>query len=185
MPGNREAYAFIDGQNLHLSVRDQGWVLDYRAFRRYLTDKFHVSGAFYFIGFLATNADLYELLQREGYILVFKPTLMVRGVLKGNADAELVLHAMIEFQNYDQAAIVSGDGDFHCLVKYLRAKGKLGKLVVPDDTRYSSLYRNYTSDIMGLNKLKAKLELKKREAQPQDGTFWIASHRDLSTYLRL
>jgi uncharacterized LabA/DUF88 family protein len=164
MSGSHQAYAFIDGQNLHLSIRSQGWTLDYGAFRRYLTDKFHVSRAFYFIGFLATNADLYELLQREGYILIFKPTLMVRGVLKGNVDAELVLHAMIEYENYEQAVIVSGDGDFHCLVKYLKAKGKLGKLIVPDDTRYSSLYRNYGSDIMGVNKLRGKLELKKREA---------------------
>ena len=164
MSGSRQAYAFIDGQNLHLSIRNQGWTLDYRAFRQYLADKFRVSKAFYFIGFLATNADLYECLQREGYILVFKPTLMVRGVLKGNVDAELVLHAMVEYENYEQAVIVSGDGDFHCLVKYLKTKGKLGKLVVPDDTRYSSLYRNYRSDIMGLNKLRGKLELKKREA---------------------
>jgi uncharacterized LabA/DUF88 family protein len=89
---------------------------------------------------------------------------MVRGVLKGNVDAELVLHAMIEYENYEQAVIVSGDGDFHCLVKYLKTKGKLGKLIVPDDTRYSSLYRNYGSDIMGVNKLRGKLELKKREA---------------------
>lgn len=166
MPISRshQAYAFIDGQNLHLSIRSQGWTLDYGAFRRYLTDKFRVSKAFYFIGFVATNADLYELLQREGYILIFKPTLMVRGVLKGNVDAELVLHAMIEYENYEQAVIVSGDGDFHCLVKYLKGKGKLGKLIVPDDTRYSSLYRHYGSDIMGLNKLRGKLEREKREA---------------------
>ena len=164
MSGSRQAYAFIDGQNLHLSIRNQGWVLDYGAFRQYLADKFRVSKAFYFIGFLATNADLYEWLQREGYILVFKPTLIVRGILKGNVDAELVLRAMIEYENYEQAIIVSGDGDFHCLVKYLKAKGKLGKLIVPDDTHYSSLYRNYRSDLMGLNKLRGKLELKKREA---------------------
>jgi len=71
---------------------------------------------------------------------------------------------MIEYENYEQAVIVSGDGDFHCLVKYLKTKGNLGKLIVPDDTRYSSLYRNYGSDIMGVNKLRGKLELKKREA---------------------
>ncbi|TKJ39341.1 MAG: hypothetical protein CEE38_00965 [Planctomycetes bacterium B3_Pla] len=33
-------YAFIDGQNLHMSVKNQGWVLDYKRFRRYLTDKY-------------------------------------------------------------------------------------------------------------------------------------------------
>jgi len=157
MPGT---YAFIDGQNLHVGLDKQGWTLDYGAFRRYLKDKFQVRKAFYFIGFVDTNAALYEHLQREGYILVFKPTLVVGGLRKGNVDAELVLHAMIEYENYDQAIIVTGDGDFHCLVAHLKKEGKLRKLVVPDDQRYSSLYRKYTQDVMGLNKLRGKLELK-------------------------
>ena len=33
---------------------------------------------------------------------------------KENVDAELVLHAMIEYPNYDRAIIVTGDGDFYC-----------------------------------------------------------------------
>jgi len=33
-----QTYAFIDGQNLHMSIRDQGWTLDYHAFRQYLAD---------------------------------------------------------------------------------------------------------------------------------------------------
>lgn len=105
-------YAFIDSQNLEMSIKEQGWSLDHRAFRTYLKDKYNVTKAFYFIGYIATNADLYESLQQFGYILVFKPTLEVRGRIKGNVDAELVLHAMIEYHNYDKAVIVSGDGDF-------------------------------------------------------------------------
>ena len=87
----------------------------------------------------------------------------VRGRVKGNVDAELVLQAMIEYPNYDKAVIVSGDGDFYCLVKYLKNKGKLLKLLVPDDRRYSSLYRKLSSYIAGINKLNGKLGLKKRE----------------------
>jgi uncharacterized LabA/DUF88 family protein len=157
-----QTYAFIDGQNLHMSIRDQGWRLDYHAFRQYLADKFDVVRAFYFIGFIPTNTTLYEYLQKEGYILVFKPTLRIGGILKGNIDAELVLHAMIEYSNYDQAVIVSGDGDFHCLVEYLKANGKLRKLIVPDDGQYSSLYRKYMQDIMGLNKLRKKLGVERK-----------------------
>ena len=36
-PGN---YAFIDSQNLNLSIFDQGWKLDYKRFRKYLDDKY-------------------------------------------------------------------------------------------------------------------------------------------------
>ena len=34
------------------------------------------------------------------------------GTVKGNVDAELVLHTMIEYKHFDKAIIVSGDGDF-------------------------------------------------------------------------
>jgi uncharacterized LabA/DUF88 family protein len=47
------------------------------------------------------------------------------GKVKGNVDAELVLHAMIEYPNYDKALIVTGDGDFFCLVEYLIKQDKL------------------------------------------------------------
>ncbi len=154
-------YAFIDGQNLYMSIKSQGWVLDYRRFRRYLTDKYHITKAFLFIGHIPTNADLYKSLQEYGFILIFKPILEIKGRIKGNVDAELVLHAMIEYPNYDKAVIVSGDGDFYCLINYLNNNEKLLKLIVPDDTRYSSLLRKFASDIAGINKLKVKLGYKK------------------------
>jgi len=87
--------------------------------------------------------------------------LEIRGKIKGNVDAELVLHAMVEYPNYDKAVIVSGDGDFHCLVKYLKNNGKLLKLMVPDNSRYSSLLRKFAPEIVGINRLKNKLGYKK------------------------
>ncbi|MDD4894999.1 MAG: hypothetical protein PHW54_06800 [Candidatus Omnitrophica bacterium] len=41
-------YAFIDSQNLNLSIRDQGWALDFKRFRKYLEDKYGVTKAFIF-----------------------------------------------------------------------------------------------------------------------------------------
>ena len=135
---NRNNYAFIDSQNLNLAVRDQGWKLDFGRFRRYLKDKYGVVKAFLFIGYVPTNQNLYTALQEQGYILIFKPTLILsNGKVKGNVDAELVLHAMIEYQNYQKAVIVSGDGDFHCLLKYLKNSNKLEKLIVPNKDKYS------------------------------------------------
>lgn len=124
----QQNYAFIDGQNLHMSIKNQGWVLDYGRFRRYLTDKYNVTKAFLFIGNIPTNADLYKSLQEYGFILIFKPILEIRGRIKGNVDAELVLHTMVEYPNYDKAVIISGDGDFHCLVKYLKKQWKVAEI---------------------------------------------------------
>ncbi len=154
-------YAFIDSQNLNLAIRDQGWALDFKRFRRYLEDKYGVTKAFIFIGYLATNESLYTALQKYGYIVIFKPTLkLADGKVKGNIDAELVLHAMIEYSNYEQAVVITGDGDFHCLLEYLKKQGKLKKLIVPNRHEFSSLLRKFAGDMAFMNDLRGKLEYK-------------------------
>ncbi|MBI4650665.1 hypothetical protein HY745_05145, partial [Candidatus Desantisbacteria bacterium] len=56
---NLNNYAFIDSQNLNLAVREQGWILDFKKFRKYLHDKFNITKAFLFIGYVPQNQDLY------------------------------------------------------------------------------------------------------------------------------
>jgi len=151
-------FAFIDSQNLNLSIKEQGWNLDFNKFRIYLKDKFNVSKAFLFIGYTPTSMSLYTSLQKYSYILIFKPALILPdGKIKGNIDAELVLHSMIEYENYDKAVIVTGDGDFYCLIDYLKMKGKLEKLIIPNKLKYSSLFRKFSSDMLFMNGLKDKL----------------------------
>jgi uncharacterized LabA/DUF88 family protein len=153
-------YAFIDSQNLNLSIQNQGWKLDFKKFRIYLSDKYKVQKAFLFIGYVQTMQSLYTSLQQYGYILIFKPTLdLGHGKIKGNVDAELVLHSMIEYPNYDKALIVSGDGDFFCLVEYLVKKVKLEKLIIPDRHKYSSLLREFKPYMAFMTDLESKLKL--------------------------
>lgn len=138
-------YAFIDSQNLNLAIRDLGWKLDFRRFRIYLRDKYNVEQAYIFIGYLAENSSLYKNLQESGYTCIFKPTVTYRdGMTKGNCDAELVLHAMIELENYQKAIIVTGDGDFQCLAKYLHEMDKLAVLLIPNRRKFSGLYKTNT-----------------------------------------
>lgn len=165
-------FAFIDGNNLKYGVsRDvynnqnekiyEGWELDYKKFRLYLTNKYNVSKAYLFIGQVAGNEFLYSKLQEEGYILVFKPTIPAsegKHETKGNVDAELVLHASaLTYKKYDKAIIVSSDGDFHCLVEYLHYMDKL-LLVMSPSPRYSSLLRKYAHKIVTISNLRSKLE---------------------------
>lgn len=159
MKPNQRNYAFIDSQNLNLSVKEQGWKLDFRRFRKYLEDKYGVVRTFLFIGFVPDQQSLYISLQEYGYTVIFKPTLSLsEGRVKGNVDAELVLHATIEFPNYDQAVIVTGDGDFHCLVEYLKKQGKLCRLLIPNRHKYSALLRRFASDMAFISDLREKLE---------------------------
>ncbi|MFH0795793.1 MAG: NYN domain-containing protein [Candidatus Omnitrophota bacterium] len=89
--------------------------------------------------------------------------MVVNSVSVTNCDAELVLQAMIEYHNYHQAVIVSGDGDFACLVKYLSEKGKLRNLLVPNSLKYSALLKKPAEKrIVFLDELRQKLEYKKK-----------------------
>lgn len=165
-------FAFIDSQNLNLAIRSLGWKIDHYRFCAYLKEKYGVSKAFLFLGYVETNQSLYSVLNKAGFICVFKPTIANHdGVVKGNCDAELVLQAMIEYENYDKAVIVTGDGDFHCLVKYLFENNKLKKILVPNFFKYSALlkerrFRKYTAF---MNDLQVRLEYEKKSPH-KDGT---------------
>lgn len=156
-------YAFIDGQNLNLGIRELGWHLDFERFRVYLREKYGVERAYYFIGYLEENRDLYKALQEAGYILIFKP--IVRdsdGKAKGNVDADLVLQAMIDLPEYDKAVIVTSDGDFYCLVRYLYNKGKLCVVLSPNREKCSALLKKTAKErLFFMNNLRGKLAYKK------------------------
>ncbi len=165
-------YAFIDSQNLNLSIRALGWKLDLRKFRVYLAEKYGVKKAYIFIGFVPLNQALYDNLQEAGFICIFKPTLIYKdGTTKGNCDAELILQAMIEYLNYDRAVIVTGDGDFYCLVNYLLGKEKLKNVLIPNRSKFSALlkWKQFRPYLRYMNDLKDRLAYEKKGPR-KDGT---------------
>jgi len=156
-------FAFIDSQNLNLGVQSLGWKLDFKKFRIYLKDKLNVTKAFLFIGYIKENKYLYEKLKDFGYTLVFKPTLKSRksSSIKGNVDAELVLHtAKIQFRKYKRAVIVSGDGDFFCLHEDLEKEKKLYKIIVPSRRGESSLLKRFRDYKLYVEGMRPKVERK-------------------------
>ncbi len=159
-------YAFIDSQNLNLGIRSKGWELDFKKFRIYLNDKYHVKKAFLFLGYIESNSKLYSYLRNVGYTLIFKPAIRYKKdgkyKIKGNVDVELVMTSMIELKNYSNAVIVSGDGDFYFLVKYLYKEKKLKALLVPNN-KYSSLLREFQESIFILSHKRDCLEKQKTE----------------------
>lgn len=150
-------FAFIDAQNLHIGIQSQHWNLDFQKFRSFLKHRYGVEKAFLFIGFVPGNELLYSALQKAGYILVHKPTVEHQGTIKGNCDAELVLSCMKELENFDQAVIVSGDGDFHCLIEFLAQKKKLLKIGIPNKNCSSSLLKDYSKYFFYVSDFKKQL----------------------------
>ncbi len=152
-------YAYIDGQNLYMGIKNMGWELDWKKFRRYLQEKYQVRKAYIFIGYLSQNKKLYNALKKMDYSLVFKEVIQVNERIKGNCDAELVLQVMIDYEKYEKAVIVSGDGDFACLVRHLKKQAKLQKVLVPNIKKYSALLKKAAAEehLDSMNYLKEKL----------------------------
>lgn len=166
-------FAFIDSQNLNLGIRELGWKLDFYKFKIYLKEKYSVQKFYIFIGYVPGNEKLYLGLQKIGYYCIFKPTLKLKsGKTKGNVDTELVLHTMLEIDNFDKAVIVSSDGDFYCLLEYLLKQNKLEKLLIPNEYKYSSLLKKLNTstknifDFLNQNRLGLEYNFTKMKRLP-------------------
>jgi uncharacterized LabA/DUF88 family protein len=94
---------------------------------------------------------------------------MAGGVIKGNCDSDMVLHSLIRINDFDSAVIVSGDGDFYCLIEYLIFKNKLKILLIPNRLSYSSLLRRFRKYSEYLNDFKERLSIKNKSPD-KDGT---------------
>lgn len=168
-------YAFIDAQNLNLGTSKdvtrngttiyKGWKLDFKKFFIYLKNKFQVDKAILFIGYIKENQKLYDSLISFGYELVYKPSIKNHdGVVKGNVDAEIVLYSSsIYYNSYDKAVIVSGDGDFYCLHKFLVERKKLKTIIIPNKYSESSLLKQFQKYKIFINREKEKLEFKQKK----------------------
>jgi uncharacterized LabA/DUF88 family protein len=162
MPTSSKNFAFIDGQNLHLGLKETGISLDFRRFRNYLHEKWDVTEAYYFIGYMQENQALYANLQRAGFILQFKEVSKDHtGKAKGNVDVDLTLRVIDKLPEYDRAVLVTNDGDFASVVSYLIDKGKFATVLIPNRAKCSYLLRKAAKGhIDYLDEVRGKIERK-------------------------
>lgn len=142
MSKNANNFAYIDGANLHKGIKSFNWEFDYRRFRVWLKEKYGVSQAYLFLGMMPKYKDLYTRLQEFGYTLVFKDVIYDGdGKAKGNCDANIIVHAMQNaYENkFDKAILVSSDGDYTPLVKFLNDKNKIEVILSPYETKKCSI----------------------------------------------
>lgn len=180
--------AFLDGQNLYYGTTkcfscarklkkelkamrlsdcqcSIAWEINFKKFRIYLKENYNVSEAYYFIGFLKeNNNDLYNNLQKAGFIVQFKEHKQTfASKKKGNVDTDIVFEVMKKLlenqEEFDKIVLVSGDGDYKKLVDYLILKNKFKKILFPNRKFASSLYDELGSEMFDyLDGLKTYIE---------------------------
>ena len=145
---------YIDGTNLHRSLKSESKSIDYIKFYRYLNDKYKPESIYIFMGFIEKHKDLYAFLHKIGYELIFKETLQRKGgEIKGNCDAELIVQSLEDhYENsYQQGILVSGDGDFACLIDFWERKNVKVKVLAPNPDSCSYLIRKRNISLTYLN----------------------------------
>jgi len=157
-------FAYIDSANLHNGVLSLGWKLDYKKFRIWLKDKYHITNAYLFMGFVSKYKGLYTYLQEAGFILIYKEvTYDGIGKVKGNCDALLVLKTVCDFyeKNCEKAVIIASDGDYAELVHFLKEKKAL-RMVISPNRKCSYLLRKQNIPLLYLDDQRSKMESVKR-----------------------
>ena len=165
--------AFIDGQNLYMATSKREvnpWDIDLARFRIYLEQKYHVTKAYYFLGFVQEeNNDIYEEIQKAGFVLLFRehnPAML--GTKKGNVDADIIFNVMKKLykkEDFEKVVLVSGDGDYKRMVDFLIEEKRFEKILFPDRNRASSLYKKIGATffaILDAPDVRVKIEVKKK-----------------------
>ena len=144
---------YIDGNNLYRSAKERGFDIDYKKFRGWLRQKYNPENVYLFIGLVPSRTSFYKYLQESGFILIFKQTITVAGVVKGNCDAELVLKTVSDFytKSFTSCILITGDGDFGCLVEFLQENRAIKRVISPDEGKCSILLKNKNIEITFLN----------------------------------
>jgi len=160
--------AFIDAQNLHLWTQTENWKIDFKRFRIYLKEKFKVNEAYFFLWFINDdNQTMYRKIQKAGFILEFRDhNSNMLWKKKWNVDVDIVyqiMHRLLEEDDFNKIVLVSWDGDYIKLVKYLIRKDRLNKILFPNKN-FSSLYRKIQPKYwlnLSIKDVRKKFEYKK------------------------
>jgi uncharacterized LabA/DUF88 family protein len=150
MSEQKNNIAYVDGQNLYMGTAksDPKWIISLARFRTYLTQKYNVQDAYYYLGYVQEGANiekLYETIQKAGFILVFREhNSAMLGKKKGNVDADIIFSIMKRLylkEKFNKVVLVSGDGDYKMLVDFLIEQDRFEKILFPNRRYRSSLYK--------------------------------------------
>lgn len=155
-----QSYIYIDWANLHQWSKSRGGI-DYQKLKQRLCDKYDAKRIFLFLWYIKWKESLYSKLSEQWYTLIFKETLEVDWKVKWNCDAELVIKAVsnvYEDNSIQQSVLITGDGDFACLVDFLLEKQHKVIIIAPNRSYVSYLLKKKNTPVVYLEEQKHKIQ---------------------------
>jgi uncharacterized LabA/DUF88 family protein len=133
-------FAFIDGQNLRFSAKKAGLSVNYGALVSYLRERHDVRLVYIADCYYKSRKPFYKATEAAGVIFCFRrPFRDLSMEWKANVDVDLTIAVLDRIDRYNQAVLITGDGDFMSLIRYLDNRNKFRMLIGPDPANTSHL----------------------------------------------
>lgn len=131
-----KAAVFIDAANVIYSQRTLKWQIDFKKLMDYFKNNYQLDNVYFYFAYVKDDKKqqgFFGKLKQWGYKIRTKEVKLIRQadgniLKKGNLDVELTIDAVEDLKFYSTAILMSGDSDFHALVRYLQNRDK--KVVV-------------------------------------------------------
>jgi uncharacterized LabA/DUF88 family protein len=163
-----KVHVFIDGDNLFFLQKDDlGWRIDFQKFIEFCKQYGDIEAATYYLGTTGDAFDkkaFYSRLASFGYKVVSRPIKEIRTpngdtVYKSNLDMIMVRDMCLAISHYDSVVLVTGDGDFDCILETLAAAGKKFKIISTKRFASSIMKQMAGMDFVDLHEYRKELEL--------------------------
>jgi uncharacterized LabA/DUF88 family protein len=112
------------------------------------------------------RVKFYIKLKEFGFELMLKPVKSYtdeegKTTKKANCDVDMAFHLMKDFNNYDRAIVLTGDGDFLPVLKYLKLENKYIFILARGKRTAKEIKQFAGPDFRDFTTLKKQLELKR------------------------
>ncbi len=178
-PGER-IFAFIDGPNLHATVRALGFEIDYRKLLEFLRAQGQLIRVLYYTAIVedqeySTFRPLADWLDYNGYTMVTKPARgftdsVGRRRFRTSMDVELAVDAMRLADKADHIILFSGEQSFASLASALQLMGKRVTVISTIETQPAMVadeLRRQADQFVDIDTLQGRIARVGRPPRPQ------------------
>lgn len=160
-----KAVVFIDAANVIYSQRTLKWQIDFRKLMNYFKTNYRLDNVYFYFAYLKDDnkqQSFFNKLKQWGYKIRTKEVKLIRqsdGTIlkKGNLDVELTIDAVKDLKFYSTAILMSGDSDFHALVKYWHYK-EIKVVVISSKGHVAKELLNSADKYINFNSLRVIVE---------------------------